>query len=132
MWDRQRGKKGRRVRLVSPSRRNIDQTDTTVIPIETPIIAPTIPPSPDYTTASLDYSPASNSESDPSEDPSSDHIPQLPATSPFLSSDDDTIDSDSPDTPPSPTYGTPFTKIISSTQRSPVIPRRRVMILAHG
>ncbi|GJS15031.1 putative reverse transcriptase domain-containing protein [Tanacetum coccineum] len=65
---------------------------------ETPIIAPTIPPSPDYTPASPDYSPASDSESDLSEDPSSDHIPPLPAISPFLSSDDDTTDSDTPDT----------------------------------
>ncbi|GJY05811.1 hypothetical protein Tco_0371751 [Tanacetum coccineum] len=87
------------------------QTDTPVIPTETPIIAPTIPPSPDYTPASPDYSPASDLESDPSEDPSSDHIPPLPAISPFLSSDDDTIDSDTPDTPPSPTHGTPFTEI---------------------
>nr|GEY58132.1 hypothetical protein [Tanacetum cinerariifolium] len=108
------------------------QTDTTVIPTETPIIAPTIPPSPDYTPASLDYLPASETESDPSEDPSSDHIPPLPATSPFLSSDDDTTDSDAPDTPPSPTHDTPFTEITSSTQRSPVIPRHRVMILAPG
>ncbi|GJX19084.1 hypothetical protein Tco_0221761 [Tanacetum coccineum] len=108
------------------------QTDTTVIPTKTPIIAPTIPPSPDYTPASPDYSPASDSESDPSEDPSSDHIPPLPAISPFLSSADDTTDSDTPDTPPSPTHGTPFTEITSSTQRSPVIPRRRVMILAPG
>ncbi|GJY09658.1 hypothetical protein Tco_0377843 [Tanacetum coccineum] len=52
---------------------------------------------------------------DPSENPSSDHIPPLPATSPFLSSDDDTTDSDKPDTPPSPThagqpipYGRPY------------------------
>ncbi|GJX30496.1 hypothetical protein Tco_0238575 [Tanacetum coccineum] len=108
------------------------QTDTTVIPTEIPIIAPTIPPSPDYTPASPDYSPASETESDPSEDPSSDHIPPLPATSPFLSSTNDTTDSDTPDTPPSPTHGTPFTEITSSTQRSPVIPRRRVMILAPG
>ncbi|GJZ17054.1 putative reverse transcriptase domain-containing protein, partial [Tanacetum coccineum] len=49
-------------------------------------LSPTIPPSPDYTLASPDYSPASDSESDPSEDPSSDHIPPLPAISPFLSS----------------------------------------------
>ncbi|GKB18943.1 hypothetical protein Tco_0852866 [Tanacetum coccineum] len=49
------------------------QTDTTVIPIETPIIAHTIPPSPDYTPASPDYSPASDLESDPS----SDHIPPI-------------------------------------------------------
>ncbi|GJR89472.1 hypothetical protein Tco_0213483 [Tanacetum coccineum] len=108
------------------------QTDTTVIPIKTPIIAPTIPPSPDYTPASPDYSPTSDSESDPSEDPSSDHIPPLPAISPFLSSTDDTTDSDTPDTPPSPTHGIPFTEITSFTQRSPVIPRRRVMILAPG
>ncbi|GJV30430.1 putative reverse transcriptase domain-containing protein [Tanacetum coccineum] len=108
------------------------QTETIVIPTETPIIAPTIPPSRDYTPASPDYSPASDSESDPSEDPSSDHIPPLPATSPFLSSDNDTTDSDTPDTPPSLAYDTPFTEITSSTQRSPVIPRRRVMILAPG
>nr|GEX02152.1 hypothetical protein [Tanacetum cinerariifolium] len=43
-----------------------------------------------------------------------------------------TIDSDTPDTPPSPTHDTPFTEITTSTQRSPVIPRRRVMILAPG
>nr|GEZ51990.1 putative reverse transcriptase domain-containing protein [Tanacetum cinerariifolium] len=106
------------------------QTDTTVIPTETPIIAPTILLSFDYTPASPDYSSASDTESDPSEDPSSDHIPPLPATSPFLSSTDDTIDSDTPDTPPSPTHRTPFTEITSSTQRSPIIPRRQVMILA--
>ncbi|GKD17126.1 hypothetical protein Tco_1206284, partial [Tanacetum coccineum] len=104
------------------------QTDTPVIPTETP----TIPPSPDYTPASPDYSPASDSESDPSEDPSLDHIPPLLAISPFLLSDDDTTNSDTPDTPPSPTYSTPFTEITASTQRSPVIPRRRVMILSHG
>ncbi|GJY04369.1 hypothetical protein Tco_0370309 [Tanacetum coccineum] len=108
------------------------QTDTPVIPTETPIIAPTIPPSPDYTPASPDYSHASDSESDPSEDPSSDHIPPLLAISPFLSSDDDTTDSETPDTPPSPTHGTPFTEITASTQRSPIIPRRRVMLLAPG
>nr|GFB91892.1 hypothetical protein [Tanacetum cinerariifolium] len=58
------------------------QTNTTVIPTETPIIAPTIPPSPDYTPVSPDYSPASDTESDPSEDPSSVHIPPLPAPIP--------------------------------------------------
>ncbi|GJS35253.1 reverse transcriptase domain-containing protein [Tanacetum coccineum] len=62
--------------------------DTTLIPI----VSPTIPPSPDYTPASPDYSPASDTEFDPSEDPSSDHIPPLPATSPFLSSTDDSSD----------------------------------------
>ncbi|GJS21426.1 hypothetical protein Tco_0450058 [Tanacetum coccineum] len=54
--------------------------------------------------ASPDYLPASDSEYCPSEDPSSDHIPPLPAISPFLSSDNDTTDSDTPDTPPSPTH----------------------------
>ncbi|GKA87913.1 hypothetical protein Tco_0809677 [Tanacetum coccineum] len=108
------------------------QTNTPVIPTETLIIAPTIPPSSNYIPVSPDYSPASDSKSDPSEDPSSDHIPQLPAMSPFLSSDDDTTDSDTPDIPPSPTHGTPFTNITASTQRSHVIPRRRVMILSSG
>ncbi|GJR01444.1 reverse transcriptase domain-containing protein, partial [Tanacetum coccineum] len=108
------------------------QTDTLVIPTETPIIAPTIPPSPDYTPSFPDYSPTSDSESDPSEDPSLDHIPPLPAISPFLSSDDDTTDSDTPDTLPSPTHDTPFTEITASTQRSPIIPHRRVMILSLG
>ncbi|GJS24641.1 hypothetical protein Tco_0453273 [Tanacetum coccineum] len=105
------------------------QTDTTVIPTEIPIIAPTIPPSPDYTPASPDYSPASDMEFDPS----SDHMPPLPAISPFLSSADDTTDSDTPDTPPSPTHGTPFTETTLSTQRSPTASgslRRRVMVLA--
>ncbi|GKE99426.1 hypothetical protein Tco_0022777, partial [Tanacetum coccineum] len=110
----------------------ITQTDTTVIPTKIPIIAPTIPPSPYYTSTSPDYSPISDMEFDPSEDPSSDHIPPLPAISSFLSSDDDTTDSDTPYTPPSPTHDIPFTEITSSTQRSPVIPRRRVMILAPG
>nr|GEY69042.1 hypothetical protein [Tanacetum cinerariifolium] len=40
--------------------------------------------------------------------------------------------SDTPDTPPSPNHDTPFTEITASTQRSPIIPRRRVMILAPG
>ncbi|GJR34645.1 putative reverse transcriptase domain-containing protein [Tanacetum coccineum] len=65
-----------------------------------PIISPTIPPSTDYIPASPDYSPLSDTESDPSEDPSSDHIPPLPATSPFLSSIDDSSDNDIPHTPP--------------------------------
>ncbi|GJV93373.1 hypothetical protein Tco_1541186, partial [Tanacetum coccineum] len=90
-------------------------TDTTPIPI----VAPTIPPSPDYTPVSPNYSPVSDTEFDLSEDPSSDHIPPLPATSPFLSSIDDSSGNDIPDTPPSPTYGTPFTETTISTQRSP-------------
>ncbi|GJR46241.1 hypothetical protein Tco_1314344 [Tanacetum coccineum] len=114
-------------------------TDTTVTPTEIPTDLPTVPPSPDHTPAlpditpaSPDYSPASDTESDPSEDPSSNHIPPLPAISPFLSSADDTTDIVTPDTPPSPTHGTPFTEITPSTQRSPVMPRRPVMILALG
>ncbi|GKC06855.1 hypothetical protein Tco_0998465 [Tanacetum coccineum] len=102
--------------------------DTTPIPT----VSPTIPPSPDYTPASPDYSPASDTEFDPFEDPSSDHIPPLPATLPFLSSTDDSSDSDIPDTPPSPTYVTPFTKTTLSTQRSVVASgalRRQVMVL---
>ncbi|GKE39788.1 hypothetical protein Tco_1463193 [Tanacetum coccineum] len=58
----------------------------------------------DYTPMSPDFSPASEIGSDPSEDPSSDHIPPLPSTSPFLSLTNDTTNSDTPDTPPSPTY----------------------------
>nr|GFA54384.1 hypothetical protein [Tanacetum cinerariifolium] len=60
------------------------------------------------------------------------HIPPLPAVSPFLSSDDDTTECDTPDTPPSPTHDTIFTEITASTQRSLVIPYRRVMIQAPG
>ncbi|GKE37156.1 hypothetical protein Tco_1460561, partial [Tanacetum coccineum] len=103
----------------------------------TPIltVSPTIPPSPDYTPASPDYSPASDTEFNPSEDPSSYHIPPLPAISPFLLSTDNSSDSDIPDTPPSPTHGTPFTETTLSTQSSPVASgalRRRVMVLAPG
>nr|GEX54580.1 putative reverse transcriptase domain-containing protein [Tanacetum cinerariifolium] len=100
--------------------------------VKIPTITPTTPLSPDYTPTSPNYSPAPDIEFDPSEDPPSDHTPPLLAILSFLSSTDDTIDSDTPDTPPSPTHDTPFTQITSSTQRSPVIPRRRVMILAPG
>ncbi|GJZ91686.1 putative reverse transcriptase domain-containing protein [Tanacetum coccineum] len=89
----------------------------------------------DYTPASPDYSLVSNTEFDPFEDLSSDHIPPLPATLPFLSSTDDSSDSDILDTPPSPTHGTPFTETTLSTQRSPTAfgaLRRRVMVLAPG
>ncbi|GKE81227.1 hypothetical protein Tco_1551227, partial [Tanacetum coccineum] len=51
---------------------------------------------------------------------SSDHIPPLLATLPFLSSTDDYSESDISDTPPSPTYGTPFTKTTLSTQSTPI------------
>ncbi|GJW65906.1 putative reverse transcriptase domain-containing protein [Tanacetum coccineum] len=85
--------------------------DTTPIPTVS-LIVPSLP---DYTPASPDYSPASDTEFDPSEDPSLDHIPPLPATSPFLSSIDDYLDSDIPNTPPLPTHGRPFTEITLST-----------------
>ncbi|GKD39480.1 hypothetical protein Tco_1259687, partial [Tanacetum coccineum] len=80
--------------------------DTPFIPAEIPTVSPIVPPSPDYTPASPDYSPASYTEADLSEDPSSDNIPPLLTISPFLSSTDDSLDSDKPDTPPSPTHGT--------------------------
>nr|GEV74134.1 hypothetical protein [Tanacetum cinerariifolium] len=82
--------------LIPPS----THIDTTPIPM----VSSTIPPSPNYTPASPDYSPASDTESDPSEDPSSDHIPPLPAASLFLSSTDNSSDIDIPDTLPSPTH----------------------------
>nr|GEX77178.1 reverse transcriptase domain-containing protein [Tanacetum cinerariifolium] len=47
----------------------------------------------------------------PSKDPSSDHIPPLPANLPFVSSTDDSSGSDIHDTPPSPTHGIPFTEL---------------------
>nr|GEW95163.1 hypothetical protein [Tanacetum cinerariifolium] len=49
------------------------QTDTTVITKESPITAPTIPPSPDYTPASLDYSTASETGDTPDTPPSPTH-----------------------------------------------------------
>nr|GEY72469.1 hypothetical protein [Tanacetum cinerariifolium] len=109
--------------------------DTTLTPTDIPTVSPIVPSSLDYTLTSPDYSPASDTEFNPSEDPSLDHIPLLPATSPFLSSMDDASNIDIPDTPPSPTHGTPFTEITLSTQRSPAASgalRRRVMIPALG
>ncbi|GJU25387.1 hypothetical protein Tco_1164008 [Tanacetum coccineum] len=132
----------RRVILLGTIPTTIPDTTPSVIPPTThidttpvPTISPTIPPSPDYTPVSHDYSPASDTEFDLSEDPSSDHIPPLPATLPFLSSTDNSSDSDTPDTSPSPTYGTPFTETILSTQSTPVASgelQRRVMILSPG
>ncbi|GKD11165.1 hypothetical protein Tco_1190850, partial [Tanacetum coccineum] len=113
--------------------------DTTMIPTEIPTISSIVPSSPDYTPASPNYTPASpdylptsDTESDPSKNPSSDHIPPLPATSPFLSLTDDSSYSDIPDTPLSPTHGTPFTETTLSTQSSPATSgalHRQVMIL---
>ncbi|GJW47291.1 hypothetical protein Tco_0078937 [Tanacetum coccineum] len=57
------------------------------------------------------------------------YILQLPDTSPFLSWMMIPTDSDTPNTPSSPTHDTPFTEITASTQRSPIIPRRRVAFL---
>nr|GFB27795.1 hypothetical protein [Tanacetum cinerariifolium] len=70
----------------------------------TPALPDITPASPDYSPASPDYSLAFDTESDPSKDPSSCHTPPLPAISPFLSLADDTIESDTPNTPPSPTH----------------------------
>ncbi|GJX77836.1 putative reverse transcriptase domain-containing protein [Tanacetum coccineum] len=136
------GTSTRRVILFGTIPTTIPDTTPFVIPPTThidttpiPTVSPTIPPSPNYTAASPEYSPASDTEFDPSKDPSSDHIPPLPATSPFLSSIDDSSNSDTPDTPSSPTHGTPFTETTLFTQRSPVASgalRRRVMILALG
>ncbi|GJW60976.1 hypothetical protein Tco_0110311 [Tanacetum coccineum] len=116
--------------------------DTTLTPTEIPTVSSIVPSSPDYTPASPDYtpvspdySPTSDMESDPSEDPSSDHIPPLLAISPFLLLTDDSSDSDIPDTPPSPTHGTPFTETTLSTQSSSSASGalcRQVMILAPG
>ncbi|GKF05369.1 hypothetical protein Tco_0036037, partial [Tanacetum coccineum] len=63
-------------------------------------------------------------ESDPSKDPSSDHIPPLPAILPFLSLADDTTDSDTPDTPPSPTHDH-SSPDLPSTSAGPSRKRRR-------
>nr|GEV36199.1 hypothetical protein [Tanacetum cinerariifolium] len=99
------------------------------------IVSSTIPPSPDYTHASPDYSPASDTKSNPFEDPSSDHIPPLPVNLSILSSIDDSSDNDIPDTPPSATHGTPFTGTTLYTHRSPAASgsfQRRVMFFAPG
>nr|GEW62786.1 reverse transcriptase domain-containing protein [Tanacetum cinerariifolium] len=98
------------------------QTDTIMIPTETPIITPTIPPSPDYTPASLDYSPASDTKFDPYEDPSSGHIPLLPAVSLFLSSDDETIDNNSSPDLPSISTGPSRKRRRSSMTSVPALP----------
>ncbi|GKB68978.1 hypothetical protein Tco_0930390 [Tanacetum coccineum] len=136
------GTSTRRVILFGTIPTTISDTTLSMIPPTTRIdttpiltVSPTIPPLLDYTPASPDYSPASDTEFDPSEDPSSNHIPPLQATSPFLSSIDDSLDSDIPDTPPSPTHGTSFTKTTLSTQSSPVASgalRHRAMVLAPG
>ncbi|GKE53015.1 hypothetical protein Tco_1488171, partial [Tanacetum coccineum] len=110
-------------------------TTPSVTPPSTHIDTALTPTSPDYTPASPDYSPAFDMESDPSEDPSSNHTLPLPAISPFLSSTDDSLDSDTPDTPPSPTHCTLFTEMTISTQSTPIASgasRRQVMILAPG
>nr|GEW39983.1 hypothetical protein [Tanacetum cinerariifolium] len=101
---------------VTPPTTHIGTTLTTT---EIPTVSPIVPSSLNYTPASPDYSPISNTEIDPLEDPSSNHIPPLPATSLFLSLTGDSSDSDTPDTSPSTTYGTPFTEITLSTHRSP-------------
>ncbi|GJY98310.1 hypothetical protein Tco_0515220 [Tanacetum coccineum] len=60
---------------------------------------------------------------DPTEDPSSGPYTTIYQFSHHVISSEKTpLDSDTPDTPPSPTHGTPFTEITASTQRSPIIP----------
>ncbi|GKC61866.1 hypothetical protein Tco_1089464, partial [Tanacetum coccineum] len=95
--------------------------DTKLTPTEIPTVSPIVSLSPDYTPTSPDYSPTFDTESDPSEDLSSDRTLPLPATSPFLSSTDNSSNSDTPDTPPSPTHGIPFTEITPSTQSLPAL-----------
>ncbi|GJT14147.1 putative reverse transcriptase domain-containing protein [Tanacetum coccineum] len=82
----------------------IPDTTPSVIPPSSHIDTVLTPTSPDYTPASFYYSPAYDTEFDPSEDPLSDHIPPLPAILPFLLSTDDSSESDTRDTPPSPTH----------------------------
>ncbi|GJT68275.1 hypothetical protein Tco_1019755 [Tanacetum coccineum] len=110
--------------------------DTTLTPIEIPTISPIVPPSPNYTPASLDYSPASDMEPNLSEDPSSGHILPLLATSPFLSSTDDSSDSDTPNTPPSPTHEILPAKVVPPAIQILPAPfgvcRKRVAILSPG
>ncbi|GJR65605.1 putative reverse transcriptase domain-containing protein [Tanacetum coccineum] len=105
-----------RVILFDTIRTTIPDTILSVIPPSTHIDTALTPISPDYTPASPDYSLTSNTELDQSEDPSSDHIPPLLSISPFVSSTDDSSDSDTPYTPPSPKHGTPFTEMTLSTQ----------------
>ncbi|GJU31847.1 putative reverse transcriptase domain-containing protein [Tanacetum coccineum] len=119
------GTSTRRVFLFGIIPTTIHDTTPSVIPPSThidttliSIVSPTIPPSPDYTPTSPDYTPASpdyslasDTKPNPSEDPSLGHIPPLPATSPFLSSTDDSSNK--------------FTVASGAL-------RRRVMILAPG
>ncbi|GKC59344.1 hypothetical protein Tco_1086942, partial [Tanacetum coccineum] len=73
---------------------------------------------------------------DPSEDPSSDRIPPLPATSPFLSSTDDSSDSDTLDTRPSSTHEVSPIEVAPPTGQILPAPfgvhRRRVTIVSPG
>nr|GFA75908.1 hypothetical protein [Tanacetum cinerariifolium] len=106
--------------------------DTTLTPNEIPIVSPIILSSLDYTSASPDYSPTSDKESDPSEDPLHDRIPPLPATSPFLSSTDDSLGSDTLDTSPSPTHdkiSDSSSGHSSSNHSSPALPSARAGLL---
>ncbi|GKG36605.1 hypothetical protein Tco_0444283, partial [Tanacetum coccineum] len=97
-----------------------NHVDITLTPTEIPTVLPIVSPSPDYTPTSPDYSTASDTEPEPFKDPSSDHIPPLPATSPFLSSTDDSSDSDTPDIPPPPTPEIPPIEVAPASQILPV------------
>nr|GEU98599.1 hypothetical protein [Tanacetum cinerariifolium] len=56
----------------------------------------------------------------------------IPDTTPVIAPPTTETPIIAPTTPSSPTHDIPFIEITASTQRSPVIPRRRVMILAPG
>ncbi|GKD45241.1 hypothetical protein Tco_1269886, partial [Tanacetum coccineum] len=112
--------------------------DTILTPTEIPTVSPIVSPSLDYTPASPDYSPASDTEPDPSGDPLSDHIPPIPATSPFLSSADITErpSYSSPVGPSRKRSRSPTTSVLlssptpgaSSSVRADLLPpRKRVM-----
>nr|GEZ18607.1 hypothetical protein [Tanacetum cinerariifolium] len=88
----------RRVILFGTIPTTISDTTPTISPpathtdtAEIPTIATTTPLSPDYTPSSPDYSPAPDIESDPSEDPPSDHILPLEVISPIYHSSPDLL-----------------------------------------
>ncbi|GJT82437.1 hypothetical protein Tco_1056779 [Tanacetum coccineum] len=95
-------------------------TIPTTIPDTTPVITPPA------TQTDTPVIPTETPIIAPTIPPSPDYTPASPDYSPASDSDD------APDTPSSPTHDTPFTEITASTQRSPIIPRRRVMLLASG
>nr|GEV12548.1 hypothetical protein [Tanacetum cinerariifolium] len=93
--------------------------DTTLTPTEILIVSPIVSPSQITHPHHLITHP--HLKSDPFEDLSPDRIPPLPATLPFLSSTDDSSESDTPDTPPSPTHvGVSGNNDASNSKEKPV------------